>query len=979
MNKSILKIQCCKSLNSYPMKRLFLFLILASIGQSLHAQKRAMDHDVYDSWNSLSQTRISDDGNWFLYLLTPQEGDNRLIITERSSNKTDTLNRVSRLAWTSDAKHAAFFISPLFSQTRQARIKKVKREDMPKDTLGIYDLNSRKLDKIGDVKSFKMPEKGSNWIAYLKEKEKPAPKDTSRSKGSSSGRSSDLDGSLFDDIIVMADGKGKAKRGEGTTLILRNLQTSEERAYPFVSDYIFDESGSVLAIAAVGNDSTVKAGISLVDLKTMNTRTISTGAITYKSLTFNTQGTKFAFLADRDTTDAKQRFFDLYVWEGKGDSAQVVAARLTNGMPTGWMVSDNGSISFSKNSTRLMFGTAPIPAPVDTTIIEMDMAKLDIWHWQDSELQPMQLVNLDREKRRSYQAMIRLKDKAMMQLADERMSVVSIPMDNEADFAVGADDKNYLLASSWLGTSARDIYLINLITGKRELLHEEFYSMPQASPNATYLYWYDSGNRNWYAQNVKTKIVLNLTQAARSNFYNESHDSPSEPGSYGAMGWTSKDEFFLVYDKFDVWKTDPTGKKAPVNMTSNHGRSNNIQYRYQRLNPDEEYVDITKPVMYTTFNTVSKYQGWANQSRSETDPVMIWEGPYTANVAAKAKSSDVVLITKGNFSELPELVETTLSMKNFVQRSVTNPQANEYLWGTAELVKWTSADGVPLEGVLYKPEGFDPSKKYPLMVYFYETHSEGLYRPMSPAPSASTVNIPLFVSRGYLVFTPDIMYKEGYPGKSAENSIIPGTLSLVAKGFVDEKRMAIQGQSWGGYQVAHLVTKTNMFAAAGAGAPVSNMTSAYGGIRWQTGMSRMFQYEKTQSRFGATLWERPLYYLENSPLFKVPDIQTPLLMMHNDNDGAVPWYQGIEMFVAMRRLSKPVWMLNYNGEAHNLVQRVNRKDLSVRLSQFFDHYLLGAPMPVWMAQGVPATRKGVDWGFDLMDDKAPHLDKPQKQ
>jgi dipeptidyl aminopeptidase/acylaminoacyl peptidase len=229
------------------------------------------------------------------------------------------------------------------------------------------------------------------------------------------------------------------------------------------------------------------------------------------------------------------------------------------------------------------------------------------------------------------------------------------------------------------------------------------------------------------------------------------------------------------------------------------------------------------------------------------------------------------------------------------------------------------------------------------------------------------------------VFTPDIVYKEGYPGKSAENSIIPGTISLIEKGFVDEKKMAIQGQSWGGYQVAHLVTRTNMFAAAGAGAPVSNMTSAYGGIRWQTGMSRQFQYEKTQSRIGATLWERPLYYLENSPLFKIPDINTPLLIMHNDNDGAVPWYQGIEMFVGMRRLSKPVWMLNYNGEAHNLVQRVNRKDLSIRLSQFFDHYLLDEPMPKWMAEGVPAIKKGSDWGFELVDEKGPERVTPPRQ
>jgi len=297
--------------------------------------------------------------------------------------------------------------------------------------------------------------------------------------------------------------------------------------------------------------------------------------------------------------------------------------------------------------------------------------------------------------------------------------------------------------------------------------------------------------------------------------------------------------------------------------------------------------------------------------------------------------------------------------------SDVNPQQNEYLWGTVELMTWIAADGKPIEGLLYKPENFDSKKKYPLISYFYERNSEGLHRYMPPAPSASTINISLFVSRGYVVFVPDIRYQIGYPGKSAYDCVIPGIMKLVGEGFIDSSKIAIQGQSWGGYQVAYLVAHSTMFAAAGSGAPVSNMTSAYGGIRWESGMSRMFQYEHTQSRIGGTLWEKPLLYIENSALFSAPNIATPLLMMHNDADGAVPWYQGIELFTALRRLGKPVWMLTYNGEAHNLVQRKNRKDLSVRMLQFFDHYLMGQPAPVWMTRGIPAIEKGKTRGYEL--------------
>jgi dipeptidyl aminopeptidase/acylaminoacyl peptidase len=292
---------------------------------------------------------------------------------------------------------------------------------------------------------------------------------------------------------------------------------------------------------------------------------------------------------------------------------------------------------------------------------------------------------------------------------------------------------------------------------------------------------------------------------------------------------------------------------------------------------------------------------------------------------------------------------------------------SDYYWGDAELVSWLSKDDYPLEGILYKPEGFDSTRVYPMLIYFYEKHADDLYRHFAPVPSRSTISIPFYCSRGYLVFTPDIHYIEGHPGRSAYNAVVSGAEYLAKNTWVDRAHIGIQGQSWGGYQVSYLVTQTDMFAAAGAGAPVVNMTSAYGGIRWSTGLNRQMQYERQQSRIGKTLWEGLDLYLENSPLFSAYSITTPLLIMHNDRDGAVPWYQGIEFFTALRRLNKTAWMLQYNGEEHNLTLRRNQRDLSIRLQQFFDHYLKGAPMPMWMRDGIPALRKGRTYGFELSE------------
>ena len=286
-----------------------------------------------------------------------------------------------------------------------------------------------------------------------------------------------------------------------------------------------------------------------------------------------------------------------------------------------------------------------------------------------------------------------------------------------------------------------------------------------------------------------------------------------------------------------------------------------------------------------------------------------------------------------------------------------------YFWGNVELVNWTSLDNIPLQGLLYKPEGFDPKKKYPMIVYFYEKESDNLHGYTHPTPLRSTINRSTYVSDGYLVFVPDIVYKVGFPGESAMNCIMPGVTQLISKGFVDEKNIGIQGHSWGGYQTAYMVTRTDLFKAGEAGAIVANMISAYGGIRWESGLSRMFQYEHSQSRIGGSLWEKPMHYIENSPIFFADKIKTPLLLLHNDADGAVPWYQGIEMYMALRRLNKPVWMLNYNGEPHWPVKRENRMDFQIRMKQFFDYYLKGAPMPPWMKEGVPAIEKGITKGY----------------
>jgi len=583
----------------------------------------------------------------------------------------------------------------------------------------------------------------------------------------------------------------------------------------------------------------------------------------------------------------------------------------------------------------------------------------------------MQKKQLDQELKRTYQAVYHTDRNIMFQLADTLVSSVRVDPKSKYDYVLGVSNEKYQKLSSWDSRNYADYYIVNIETGAKNRVLEKYPSQVQLSPTGRYLLAW-APDDSFYKVMMRTGELHKIIRLPGDlPLFDELNDTPEDPSPYGIAGWTDNENNLLIYDRYDIWSFALTGNEDPMNLTNGFGRSNNMRFRYFRIDPDEDFISVKDPIYLSAFDFDSKEAGFFSGRlfRKENPVSLIWEKAGFSNYFTKAKNSDEVIWQKESFDVSPELYLSDLKFSRPVKISVSNPQQGRYNWMTAELVEWTSFDQQELKGILYKPEDFDPAKKYPMIIYFYERSSDGLYRYNAPAPSASIINRSFAVSNGYLLFVPDITYKTGYPGESCYNAVISGTYALLNKyDFIDKERLALDGQSWGGYQISWLVTRTNLFRCAYAGAPVSNMVSAYGGIRWESGMSRMFQYEHSQSRIGGTLWEKPVHYIENSPIFFVPKINTPLLLMHNDADGAVPWYQGIEFFTALRRLEKPAWLLTYNDEAHNLVKRPNRKDLSIRKMQFFDHYLKGSPMPYWMKNGISQVEKGKNDGYILVTD-----------
>jgi dipeptidyl aminopeptidase/acylaminoacyl peptidase len=913
------------------------------------APKIPLTHEVYDSWKEIPYRALTSDGLFAVYIINPQDGDGKAVFHQLNTNTLDSVPRAADMVLTWDGRHAVFKIKPPKKLVKELRRQKKKKEELPGDSLGIYHFATRKTEKIADVRSFKIPQKAGGWLAYQLE----PPKETKTQANKP-------------DTARAAKPRITKKQNDnnGYTLVLRNLANGAEKSFEFVKDYQFDKQGNCLVFYSTGNQSDFSPGVYRYNLASSELQPLYKGHAKHniKGLTLTDDGTQVAFLVDADTTRARIRYFALYHWK-RGDSlAHVRVTHQHAGIPEGWLISEHFSPEFSKDGTRLYLGTAPPPVLPDTTLLPEEVVNVEVWTWKDDYIYPQQNRRLEAERKRSYLAVMHLDNNTLLQLADTKVPVVETGNEGNATVALAANETPYLIMRTWDTDVYKDLILINTLTGSREVFREKVKGFARLSPGAKYVLWYSNPDTAWYCYSVASKKTVKLTENLGVSFADEEDDHPYYPPSYGYAGFTANDEAVLIYDRYDIWLFDPENRKAPVNLTR-VGRTEKTRFRYVRLDPEERYIDTSQDIYLTAFNETTRQSGFYRYSFREGKLTRLMMGDYRATGLSKARQANRFMFTRETFREFPDL---WVSDERFsAPRKITNanPQMSRYYWGSAELVRWTSADNIPLEGILYKPENFDPKKKYPMLVYFYERNSDNLHQHVAPAPIRSAINYTMYVSNGYLVFVPDVVYKTGYPGESAMNCIMPGITALIDRGFVDAQRIGIQGHSWGGYQVAYIITRTSLFRAAEAGAPVANMISAYGGVRWESGLSRMFQYEQSQSRIGGTLWEKPLHYIENSPIFFADKVQTPLLMMHNDADGAVPWYQGIEYYMALRRLGKPVWMLNYNNQGHGLTQRQDRTDFAKRMMQFFDHYLKDAPMPEWMKRGVPAVEKGINQGY----------------
>lgn len=916
---------------------LFCIVLAVSLSFPLFAEettKKPID-DIADiiAWKSIQGTVLSRDGLWLAYYLAPQEGNGEIIIrhTRKEKEYRYPIGEPQRFssnaaAFSHDSQWVAWTVFPTRREARQAE----KQKKPAYNATALLNLASGEKKDFEQIKAFRFSGENPDWLALH------TYPDEDQSKGTDTWKGSDL--------------------------MLIDLINFQQLNFGNVSEFAFNKKGKWLSWAIDARDKN-RNGVQLRDTDTGVVQSLDSGKAEYSRLSWTEDGDALAVIkaVEHDDYDAPLHcVLGFTNFTADGPEKIVYDPHTDDDFPPDMTISPNRDPQWTENLDAILFGIHDIEKKEEPKEDEKenedsspskdldprDLPDVVIWHWKDKRLQSMQQVQSSRDENFSYLSIFRVEDKTFIRLADDDVRDVSPAPKHR--WAIGYDNQKYLLSANLEGRRYRDIYVIDMHTGEKKPALERCRWSFSPSPDGTRFLYYQNGH--FFTYDMPSGKSVNITRDVPVSFIDVENDHNVKDPPIRPVGWSEDGKFVLLSDKWDVWKVPAEGGNG-VNITGN-GREDAIRYqRYLQLDPEEKGIDLSRPLYFTAYGEWTKKAGIALVDTDKPGAEkLLWDDAFFSLM--KARNADVYLYTRQTYEDYPDYYVTGRTLKNGRRITRANPQQEEYLWSSGSLlIDYESEKGDRLQGALFLPADYQKGKRYPAIVYYYEKLSQSLNR-YTP-PRATGFNKSVYTSRGYAVFMPDITYKINDPGMSAVWCVLPAVEAAVETGVVDPERIGIHGHSWGGYQTAFLITQTGAFKAAVAGAPLTNMISMYSSIYWNTGSANQPIFESSQGRFKGNYLENTEAYTRNSPVYHAGNVTTPLIILHNDKDGAVDWNQGIEYFNTLRQMRKPVVMLQYKGENHGLRKPANQKDYFIRMMEFFDHHLRGKPAPEWWKQGVP--------------------------
>ena len=889
--------------------------------------KRPLQIADYALWRTIEHETISDDGRRVAWTYRRVRGDDTLHVRSLDDDTGHLVARGSEPLLSSDGRWMAFFVSLPYLE-----IEKLEADD---ETVtrraGLMDLESGTTLYWDDATSFGFSESASHFFV---KKRRPEAEGGGGGSGGGSGR-----------------GRGADDRPRGSDLILRNLAEGFEELIGSVDEAAFNEPGTHFAftVDAAGGDGN---GLYLVDLASGARRGLDNSKLRYARLAWSEDGSALAALRGERPEGRAERANELVAFRGVGRALvrHLLAATGGGGLPDGWVISEKGELVWSAQGSAVFLATRRQqdelePWPEDA----LPLADVNIWHWNDDRIQSQQQQSAQRDRERTYVAAVHLDGDApprLVPIADERMATAEVGRDGR--WAIARDDHAY--ASDWKPDVA-DYWRVDTRTGERTpVLTEHLRTLGLSPDGRHWLYWKDG---HVWDYEIASDRHRNLTGGAPTDFTNQEYDRFGEKPPHGVAGWSADGRAVLLHDRTDLWRQPLDGSPA-TSLTGGRGAEREMRLRYLQLDPDELAVDLSRPLLLSAFGEKTKQAGFFSLERGRLSELTYEDRRFGTPV--KAEDAERYLFTAESWTEFPDL---QVSDGDFAERrrvTVANPWQEEFAWGTRILFDYTLADGVPLQGTLAIPDGWQPGQRLPMVVRFYEKYSQDLHAHPTPAYRHQP-NFAGYVSNGYLLMQPDVHFRIGSSHSDMLEAVEAATRKVIEMGYADPAAVGLSGHSYSGGGSAYIATRSRMFAAVAHGAAPINLVSEFNQLFVGNGQNN-HQYDiYGQGRYATDPYSDFQLYWDQSPISGVTEMDTPVLYLHGEEDPTVNWEQGLEWFNALRFLGKPVIWLSYPDEGHGLAKLQNRIDFQYRLGDFFDHHLKGAPAPEWMTEGVPYLEK----------------------
>ncbi len=943
-----------------PLAGLTFFLLFSLLGRpQASAQEgaegsgepRPLALEDYAGWSTIGSVALSGDGRWMTFSYEPNEGDSRFFLRdlEEPNEEPEELSlNGSRPRFSEDSHWLAFISAPPEDGVSEGSDEGRDGGDRSR-TLRLLDLTSREETEVEKVASFTFSE-DSRWLAVQKQR-------SSGGSGSGAARSRETGGRGSG-----GDGSGDPVRG--ADLILVELGTGILHNLGNVAEHAFNDQGTHLAYV-VDAEGRTGNGLYLMGLADMRVLPLATGDALFEGMAWNEEGTALAVLKGNKPDGMVHRANTLLAFpELLSADAEMLAGPRPEGhrydpredesFPEGYVLSELRTPSWSEDGERVFLG---IKEQEEAAEEEEDQANVDVWHWKDERVQSRQEAQAGRDRRSTDLAVLNLEGSRFVRLGDESLERVTPTYDGR--WAVGYDDSPYAMDRD-RGESRSDVYRVDPTSGERTLITQALtYPMGTSPDSRWFLYWQD---RQVQAFELPTGRRVNLTEVAGGvDFENEEFDRPVEKPTYGVGGWSNDGDVVFLNLRYDVWQVSLEGGES-VNLTGGMGDREKIRFRILDLDTEDDGIETSKPVFLSAYGEWTKRSGYF-QARPGRDPrellyddAMFGTSGFRGSGIRRATGADRVLFTRQTFEDFPDYWIGDTEFGELRRVTDANPQQSGFLWGSRVLVDYTDERGNELQATLTLPAGYTEGEKYPMIIYFYEKMSQRHHQYSQPTyddrPHMST-----YASNGYMVLMPDIVYDMGYPGSSALDDVTSAARAVIEEGYADPERICLQGHSWGGYETSFILTQTDMFACVVTGAPLTNLVSMHNILYKSSGSPNAPLIEWGQGRMDTNPFEGLDRYVAESPVHHVQKISTPFLILHGTADGAVDWNQGLEYYVAARRMGKEVILLSYPDEPHHLSKEANQKDFQIRMKQFFDHHLKDAPAPTWMTEGVPYLKK----------------------